>query len=687
MGKNGLRHRTLTFLGLSVSFWLVRLVFIWLRAESTYACEWRVGTFARELLTHPFMPPLRFLRYTCIGLADAWQLIEGALLAPVFLSLGPSLLSVKLLATLFAYVQFVGWYLLIARHVDRTTAAIFGLLSVFALPFYLEGGLFLVGTQVQVAVFIPYVFLILLDDKVRETPGPAPLALTGILIGLGMYFAYEYYILFFLAVAAYLIRRRSPLRSLLAFSVTYGTMILPFLGQALLGGERLFSYRGPESREVIALVPGFSARNIDLLAGRAADLAGRYLETFTYRTPGFLGVILFSVFLISLVIIVRRRMNRVFALALAIFAVLSAGRLLSAFPISSPIHALIRDGSGRYFIIGFELILLFAAGLLARMRRSLLGKIAASLILSGFVFGSLNAVGGAFRPAALRRTFPPGYNDLDLGSRLYAWKGGDIKEVLEAVDRKKIALSDRQTLKRGALRTALDHAFDGDLAFSLQAVAREFLPLLNPRDRDLLYQAAGESLASRDPKVIRNALLALEEDLPFMDARSVLTGMESAAGRAGGLEGENFSGLIAALIDPPRRLNADMLRAAGRLWPITDPMQPGRVLRKDAEALGKQLEALSPRDRRAVLGGYYSKAASLFYLGDFGSFPALIEQTEGAELPEKELFLRESVRVYAPIYGPGVAAAIANLPDSRRRGGEIPSITPEDEKPPLNFTF
>lgn len=308
------------------------------------------------------------------------------------------------------------------------------MLFIFCPPFFWKA-VFLFGTHAP-SPFPPFIFLtlfyLLYDDKTRTLS----FILLGILTGIGLYFTYEYFLFLFFCLCFVLIRKNSSKKGILIFVATFLIFIIPFCIYSLVSKEGFFVYRGGDERNAAWLITRLSTYNPLILIERLKFIIMRYFETFLYQQPVFFGISNFLIFLISFFFSFRRKVNKAILAGLIFFILLNLGRLISRFDISSPCSYLPWGGSSRYFVFGFELVLVFIAYFLSRVRKTTVGKAVSYIILFSFVFSFSSFMILNSDAAFFKRKFPLGYNYEDLGGKFFFWNQRDFRKALLSIREK-----------------------------------------------------------------------------------------------------------------------------------------------------------------------------------------------------------------------------------------------------------
>jgi hypothetical protein len=172
---------------LIVIFVSLRLLLVSSQRDAIYdANEFYPGTIAMELIQGPSLP----FQNLCPDDHNFGSVVNGILMVPFFLLLGPSGAAAKIVPILFSLGVLVLWYLLLKRFFNRSVAILASLLFIFSPTIYTKCSVLSIGSHPESSLFMAAILfiagLIFIDSKKKNIY----FILLGLISGFGLFYSY-----------------------------------------------------------------------------------------------------------------------------------------------------------------------------------------------------------------------------------------------------------------------------------------------------------------------------------------------------------------------------------------------------------------------------------------------------------------------------------------------------------------
>ncbi|MCU0666329.1 MAG: glycosyltransferase family 39 protein [Candidatus Omnitrophica bacterium] len=594
------------------------------------------------------LPISQISQYACLEQLTQWQLIIGACLAPFFLLFGTTLLSVKLLALLFIFIAFYGWYKLISKYINRLTAYIFCVLYIFGAPFFIEKTLFLSGTHVQSGILLPYIailILAILDEE--KNPGRYPVLL-GILIGAGMYLAYELYLFIFIFTLVIFIRRFAFKGPTFRFAAAF--LVFSALATIMPAAARCDFYKAHHA----------AVFNLPLAKEHFWSITKRFQEMFLYASPKQLGMIIFLFFLSAIAwaaINSLRKKNNLIAGSLLFFFILQFLKVASGFSLQEPIGRLFTQG--RYFIFGFEFCLLFTAYFLSCISKNSIGKIILLICVAAHFLCAISFLARNSAFELMGRSFPKGYHYRKIGKAILLLNSNSWLKAALFLEQRRKNKDDVSALEQEIIDTEV-------LSCPLQqndvpgiALWDNFSGKIKQQYLPFFWRALGKRITmiyQSDPKRFSEVLTELAQTTTADDFRNIYAGIKTSLDYTR-LKDYTYTGLIRRACLTKNRNRKTLCACAGWLFlPAPNNFYGADFARQAKQALNS-LRGLSDSSKYYVMLGYFEHAGFAEEEGAVEIYRAgaLYKNYRG---PYKSLLADVLTKKFTPLYGAKCAELI-----------------------------
>jgi len=195
MNSEDKKKRIIFLVGIIFLFSFLRLSVLLTNIDQIFAYEERTnGCIAKDIISREVkMPLFDYQAYPHSG----GTLVAGILTTPLFMFLGPSLISLKVLPFLFSLGTLLLWYFFLIKYADKEAAIIFSLLFTLSSPFYTKISLIAWGNHCEsnfFAVLSIYIFFNIFFKEGKRSLKSVYLLILGLLSGFSLYFSYIYLI-------------------------------------------------------------------------------------------------------------------------------------------------------------------------------------------------------------------------------------------------------------------------------------------------------------------------------------------------------------------------------------------------------------------------------------------------------------------------------------------------------------